>query len=60
MYVITFVCLQYAVISITEYICADGHRIKERTETINYDQLKHNCPQGAIYQIQAQTALETI
>lgn len=36
-YVTSFVSLQYALMVIVEYVCADGHRIKVRQETIDWD-----------------------
>lgn len=35
-YVTTFFALQYAFMVLTEYVCADGHRIHVRTETIDW------------------------
>jgi hypothetical protein len=35
-YVSSFFPLQYALMILTEYICADGHRIHVRTETIDW------------------------
>jgi hypothetical protein len=32
----TFVALQYALMIVTDYICRDGHRIRCRTETIDW------------------------
>lgn len=36
-YVTTFVSLQYALMVIVEYVCENGHRIKVRSETIDWD-----------------------
>lgn len=35
-YVSTFLPLQYALMVLVEYVCADGHRIKCRMETIDW------------------------
>lgn len=56
MYVTTFLMLQYACMVVVEYVCNDGHRIKDHTETIDYTELEHECPNGAIYQITTQGA----
>ncbi|HEX8894421.1 MAG TPA: hypothetical protein VF783_13915 [Terriglobales bacterium] len=36
----TFLPLQYALMILVEYVCADGHRIKCRTETIDWQDAK--------------------
>lgn len=35
-YVSTFLPLQYALMVLVEYVCPDGHRIRCRTETIDW------------------------
>jgi TolB-like protein len=35
-YVCTFMALQYALMVLTEYVCPDGHRIRVRVETIDW------------------------
>jgi hypothetical protein len=35
-YVSSFIALQYALCVLVEYICADGHRIRVRMETIDW------------------------
>lgn len=35
-YVCSFLALQYALMVLTEYVCPDGHRIRVRVETIDW------------------------
>lgn len=39
-YVTTFLALQTAMMVIVEYVCSDGHRIKHRMETIDWQTAK--------------------
>jgi len=36
-YVTTFIPLQYAMMLVVEYVCSNGHRIKDHNETIPWD-----------------------
>lgn len=39
-YVSSFIALQYALMVLVDYVCADGHRIHVRTETIDWQDSK--------------------